>query len=170
MSAWERTRRQCAFLAVAALGVGAGFVASSRPWDKPLSQVPAAVAHKPTRGLLSTGCSLYDRYGYHKDEGCPVEPGKGLRVGFYTIDAGWAITMGPDGWQTTLTVRNANPGSIGRFWQTLHLERYDGGLVEILWCETAGVFTAGQSQHVVCKPLSPSDPDERVPFDSVAIS
>lgn len=131
-----------------------------------VSAVTAGAAGKPDPSIVRQGlaiCDLRDAYGYTKDEGCPVAVGKGFQSGYHTVKDGWTLRPGSDGPVATLTVVNDNPGAVGSFWHTIHLERYDGSLVEIVWCET-GPFAARESKIVTCKPLSP---EGNAPYDSV---
>jgi hypothetical protein len=150
--------------------MGAG-VAIERSGNNPVPAIVPGVGDKPEEGLLQQpgqpDCSLYDRSGFHKDEGCTLAVGKGFRIGFHTVDAGWTIKPGKTGPVLTATVRNDNPGAIAGFWKTFHLSRYDGSLVEIVWCDSKAPFAAGESRIVTCQPLTP---EGNAPFDSVAIS
>jgi hypothetical protein len=157
----------------AILGFGAGmfFAGMGVERSHPLS-VPASVpviGDKPTDSLVrqdgQPDCSTRMPSGYTKDEGCPVAEGKGFTAGFHTVRDGWAIRPTSQGPVLTLTVVNDNPGAIAGFWHTFHLERYDGSLVEIVWCETPP-FAAGESKTVTCRPLQP---EPSAPYSSVHI-
>jgi hypothetical protein len=151
----------------AAVGLAAAFFAGvsvERSGHEPSLDVDTG---KPTEGLIEPGgCSLYDIAGYHKDEGCPVAVGKGFRVGYYTVRDGWTVKPGKDGPVLTAVVVNDNPGAIARFWHTFHLNRYDGSLVEIVWCKTEA-FAAGEARAITCGPLLPNG---NAPFDEVWIT
>ena len=119
--------------------------------------VPVA-GDKPDESLVQQVgryvCDLRLPSGYTSDDGCPVAQGKGFRAGFHTVKDGWAIKAGKDGPVLVATVVNDNPGAVAGFHHTFHLKRYDGTLVEILWCETPA-FAAGESRAVTCAPLQP---------------
>jgi len=166
-------RKIAGTLAVLAFG-GAAFCAGIGVERSGHNPVPAAVpvaGDKPKHGLVQTvgkpSCSQYDRFGYHKDDGCQIYPGEGFRVGFYTVKDGWSIKPGKEGPVATLTVWNNNPGAIARFWETLHLRRYDGSLVELLWCESEKSFAAGQYVTLTCEA---HNPEGNGTYDEVWIS
>lgn len=116
-------------------------------------------------------CDLRWQFGKSKhykkvNETCPVAVGKEFTAGYHKIRDGWKIESRKEGPVFVGTVVNDNPGSIAGLNHTLHLERYDGSLVEILWCETEG-FAAGQSRDMTCAALSP---EGSRPFDTVAVN
>lgn len=139
---------------------GLGVVAGAQSWEVPVLE------DGPTFDRVvqdSRTCDLRDREGFRKsDDGCAVAVGKGFRAGYHTVRDGWTIKD----FVATLVLVNDNPGAIGEFYRTLHLNRYDGSLAAILWCK-APAMAAGESRAIACKPLSPQDPE---PFDEVRIS
>lgn len=175
MSAWQIARRTLGVLAAVALVFGAGlFVGSHGGASAPVVRELPLVGVKPKPDLLiqdGKSCDLYRRYpdgeAFHKDEGCPIKVGPEFTIGFHTVDAGWTIKPGADGPVMTVTVRNANPGAIAGFWHTFHLNRYDGSLTEIVWCDSKAPFAAGEVRAITCKPLNP---EGNAPYDSMAIS
>lgn len=132
------------------------------------------IGAKPTYGrVIQDGktCDLVHQFGMNKgykklDETCPLVVGDGFTAGYHTIQDGWKVESTGSGPVLTLTVVNENPGSVRGFDSTFHLNRYDGSLVEIVWCKTKEL-TAGESRTITCKPLSP-EPSQ--PFDAVEIN
>lgn len=167
-------RKIAGTLAVLAFG-GAAFCAGigvERSGHNPVPAAVPVVGGKPDESIVQQvgrkTCDLRLLSGYTSDEGCPVAYGKGFRAGFHTVRDGWSIKPSADGPVLTLSVWNNNPGAIGGFWHTFHLNRYDGSVVELLWCKTPP-FAAGESKTVTCKPLQASDARERGPYDEVWI-
>lgn len=161
-------------VAGAAVVLGAFFagIGVERSGQNPVPAAVPVVGDKPDGSLVhqvgQKTCDLRLPSGYTSDDGCPVAYGKGFRAGFHAVRDGWTIKPSADGPVLTLDVWNNNPGAVGGFWHTFHLQRYDGSLVELLWCETPP-FTAGESKTVTCKPNMVSDASERGPYDEVWI-
>jgi hypothetical protein len=157
--------------AAAGVGMALAFVAGDQVGKSGHGNevsVPAAVtAGRPDPGIVQQGdarCDLSPN-GFASDDGCTVAQGKGFRAGYHTVRDGWAVRAGKQGPVLTLTVGNGNPGSIGGFWHTFELERFDGSLVEIVWCDTPA-FAAGESRTITCEPLTPKG---NAPFDAISI-
>lgn len=164
---WQKV----AAFAVGVLIVPTAFFAGigvERSGQNPVPAAVPVVGDKPDPSLVQqVGQRACDTrpHGYASDEGCPVAVGKGFRIGFHTVKDGWEVKAGKEGPVLTATVWNNNPGAIDGFWHTFHLNRYDGSLVEIVWCKTPP-FAAGEIRTVTCAPLQPKG---NAPYDEVWI-
>lgn len=151
----------------AAVVLGAFFagIAVERSGNRPAEPVDSGKPEGRVQQVGQRPCDTRLPSGYTSDEGCPVAVGKGFQIGFHTVKDGWSVKAGKEGPVLTATVWNNNPGAIAEFWHTFHLHRYDGSLVEIVWCETPP-FTAGQIRTITCEPLQP---EGNAPYDEVTV-
>jgi hypothetical protein len=161
---WVRTL-QAGVAGIVAVGAFFSGVGVERSGNNPVSAAVPVVGDKPKYDVIvqegQPACNLRDRQGYLRDDGCPVAVGKGFRHGFHTVRDGWTLK----GFTATMVVVNDNPGPISGMYVSLYLNRYDGGLVEILKCESEP-FATGEARAISCKP--PGSVHEKIePVDNV---